>query len=81
MRGSLALRRRIPELLVFLALLILVSAQASTPEELLDELGAIPGISIAQMNDTAWMLVISPNSCCTNDGAPANFVCGENTGC
>lgn len=57
MKGILALKKGILELSIFLALLGLVSAQASTPEELLGELEAIPGINITQVNVTTYMVM------------------------
>jgi len=36
-----------------LALLVLGAAQASTPEELLDELGAVPGIEVMKINEAS----------------------------
>ena len=35
-------------------------AQASTPEELLDELGTAPGINITQVNETTYLFVLQP---------------------
>ena len=47
--------RRFSGLLVFLALLVLVPAQASTPEALLDELGKSPGLNVIQVNETSYL--------------------------
>ena len=51
---KLALRRGI------LALLVPWVAQASTPEQLLDELGKSPGINVTQVNETSYLFVLQP---------------------
>jgi hypothetical protein len=61
MRGFIAL-------LVVLALLVLGAAHhISTPEELLDELGEIPGINVTQINETAYMVLGSVQSSDADD--------------
>ena len=66
-----------------LTLLALVG-QAFTTEELLEELGEVPGINIVKVNDTAWMLIIEPTG---NLGVapcePATFSgdCNRVSGC
>ena len=42
-----------------LALLVLGMAEASTLEELLDELGTFPGINVTQVNETSYLLTIN----------------------
>jgi hypothetical protein len=62
-----------------LALLVLGAAQASTPEELLDELGKSPGINVTQVNETAVLQQAGNLSapCC---GSLNTDSCGRTSG-
>jgi len=39
---------------------VLGAAQASTPEQLLDDLGTVPGIEAVHVNETAYLFVPQP---------------------